>query len=180
MRARAAAGVLLVLALAAAGCGAPERAAPPYGVGPDGERLEEPDGEVRAAYLGYWDAWLAAYRNPGAADDGLAGHAGPPWLDAARATLAEARRAHQHNEGTVEHRLVGMAAEGQSRLVYDCVELSGWRIHDDRTGAPLPGQLTDKRRQLAVLTLNRVDGRWVVTNSRKPVPCEPRDDGRTP
>ncbi|MEE1788886.1 hypothetical protein PUR71_39195 [Streptomyces sp. SP17BM10] len=174
MRPRGAGAVLALLAALATACTGASGAERPYGTGPDGEHLDKPDPAVEQAYLGYWDAWLKAYRTPGAPEDGLARYSDEPNLSSIRATLADSYRKKQYNEGTVDHRLAGMRTEGDSRIVYDCADLSGWLIHDAATGAEIE-QVRHTSRQMAVMTLRRIDGSWKVTNSRKPLECTVQD-----
>ncbi|MGW2253583.1 hypothetical protein ACWCXH_25805 [Kitasatospora sp. NPDC001660] len=174
MRRRGAAAVLALLAALGTACTGASGAERPYGLGPDGERLEKPDPAVEQAYLAYWDAWLAAYRTPGAPDDGLARYSDEPNLSSIRATLADAYRKKQYNEGAVGHRLAGMRTDGDARIVYDCADLNGWLIHDATTGAEID-QVRQKPRQLAIMTLRQAGGAWKVTNSRKPLECTVQD-----
>lgn len=160
-----------LLTLLAAGCSTTGSGSHPYALGPDDQPLARPAEDVQAAYLAYWDAFLAAYRTPGTEPPALAERTAEPMLGNLRATLAQARERHEFNQGAVAHRVVGMEADGDTRRIYDCVELSGWLVHDDRTGQEIH-QVRQERRQLAVLTLARVEGTWKVTGSRNPVPCE--------
>ncbi|MCX4745063.1 hypothetical protein OG455_05910 [Kitasatospora sp. NBC_01287] len=168
--ARPAVAVVLAVAAAVTGCAAPGRPAAPYGVGPAGEALSAPAGDVQQAYLAYWDDWLAANRPGGIPPEQLARHAGDPNLSILRAALADsAKEGHTHT-GTVGHRIEGMVADGDLRRIYDCVDLNRWLITDAATGRPVD-QAGARPPQLSVMTLRRIDGDWKVTDIQKPQDC---------
>jgi hypothetical protein len=136
-----------------------------------GYQLQAPVDEVERAYLAYWGAWLAASRTPGAAGTQLQGHAAEPALGIDLSTLASDVHQGVVLRGSVDHHVLGMAVVGETRKIADCVGLDQWRLYDARTGLQSPGQLTAKRRQLAFITLRKLDGVWKVTDSQQAMAC---------
>jgi hypothetical protein len=133
--------------------------------GPAGETLVALTPAIQHAYDAYWDAWLAASRVSDPDLSALAVHAANPHLEVLRANLAQARRDGHVVEGSVVHDIRGMYAYGSWYKVVDCVDLTGWTVHDATTGQQLP-QLVDRPRQLGAMTIQRVDGVWKVTHGQ--------------
>ncbi|MGW4803373.1 hypothetical protein [Kitasatospora sp. NPDC004272] len=165
---------VLALALAAlpavAGCGGPAAGRPSADVtGPYGEPLITVPGDVRTAYLAYWDDWQQVARAADLRAAPLAAHAGEPNLSVLGASVEQLRTTGQRMHGEVRHRLIGMRVLGDYYQLYDCVDLDGWVIVD-AAGAPVD-QVGHRPEQLSVMTVRRQDGTWKVTDIQQPLPC---------
>ncbi|MEV0897784.1 hypothetical protein [Actinoplanes sp. NPDC049802] len=150
------AAALLLAATAMSAC-AQDRPTPPAGAGP------LPD-DVRAAYDGFWAAWVAARETSDPDLPALAEQIADPLLSTVRGTLAAAREQDRVTRGTVGHRIEEMTLDGDARRIVDCVDIGRWRLHAASTGEPLPGQLGGERSQLTEIVLRPVDGRWKAAN----------------
>jgi hypothetical protein len=157
--------VLCVLAVAA-GC----TTGPRSSGGSAGPSLDPVAGDVRLAYLAYWDAWLKANVTSNPDEPALTEHTASPQLDIVRANLTAARQRNQVAKGTVDHRLVGMERDVEDRRVVDCVDLDRWLLYDAFTDKQID-QLIDKPSQLAIFTLKRRGGTWQVTSLRVAGEC---------
>lgn len=168
----------LVLLVVAVGCAAlTPRAAAPYAVGPGGKTLSAPSSDVEQAYLAYWDDWLAANKSGDTSAEQLARHAEEPNLSILRAALIESAKEGYGHTGTVKHRIEGMAADGELRRIYDCVDLNQWLITDATTGQPI-SQLTSRPPELAIMTLRQFGDVWKVTDIQKPLACSASTAGK--
>ena len=139
------------------------------------ERRSAPSGHqdadaVRAAYLQYWQVWLAASAGDAAAGAGLPAVTASRQLATLHASLRASHAAGHVARGTVSHRIDIESVGRQTAKLSDCVGLNQWLLYRASTGALLP-QLRDRPAQAASYTLARTATGWTVTDSRLTGSC---------
>jgi hypothetical protein len=93
-------------------------------------------GEVRAAYLEFWDAVVAASAASDASFPGLARHATGHELAALRTRLTADKRAGLVARGEPELLRTTVARlDDKAATVRDCMDSNRWLFYDARTGA---------------------------------------------
>lgn len=147
-----------VVLLAGGGCAVNR---PPAAAGPSLVGLPS---DVHDAYLGFWDAWLAANVRSDPDEPTLRKQTIDPLLQTLRANLADSRAAGRGARGQVSHHIEGMEIDEGARRVVDCVGLGGWLLFALDTGRQVPDQVTADRSQLTTLVLRQRDGQWKAAN----------------
>jgi hypothetical protein len=157
---RGVAGALLALGALLSACSAHR---PPA-------RPEASTTAVRAAYLHYWQVWLAASAGGVRAGDDLPQVTASRQLATLRASLRASQAAGQVARGTVSHRIDIEQVGRQTATLSDCVGLDQWLLYSASTGAILP-QLRERPTQAATYTLAHSPTGWKVTDSRPTGTC---------
>jgi hypothetical protein len=121
---------------------------------------------VRADYLHFWDALLAAKAAADPDNPDLNVRAGGTLLTTLRANLANARSGHVSSRGHVEHDIRRVSVRGRKAVLVDCIDLDGMVLYDLRTSAVVPNQLADRPSQLVEYTLAAQGGAWVAVENR--------------
>jgi hypothetical protein len=126
----------------------------------------EPNAQILGAYLGYWDAVIAAHRASNPRLPLLAQRARNPELTKVRQTVDRNRVQHISVRGTVSHRAGVQSVSGSAAVVVDCYDVSQWNPVDTRTGAQISSvEEGGTGRHRARYTLTKSAGRWIVSNS---------------
>ena len=126
---------------------------------------------IRADYLAYWKAWLAASTTADPEAPALVDRVAGEQLGVLRQSLRQSRDRGIVARGTVTHRIEQVAVEGKRALLVDCVDLDKWLQYDAKTGALVGRQTIDRPSERARFTLAETPARWKVTYVQPLGPC---------
>jgi hypothetical protein len=122
--------------------------------------------EVEAAYRGYWNEKKASYAKADVKGTELERYAvGEARTAAEREISALARRGFvatgtPHTQPSALQ--VSTTGKVWSATLRDCVDVSGWKLIEEKTNRPVQLPPERRTRYISTVTLERWEGRWVV------------------
>jgi hypothetical protein len=134
---------------------------------PSASASAAPAATVLSAYLGFWDALIAANKAADPASPGLAAVAADPELGRVRATVSRNKIQKLSLRGEVAHRPKPATVSGTTATIEDCYDISGWNPVSLTTGKPI--EVTDASgtgRYRARYTLRRSGPGWLVVDQK--------------
>jgi hypothetical protein len=169
---------LVVLAIAAAGCGSeapPPAPTPPAPVQPPSIEARAGDAAL-AAYSAFWDLSEKAFAAPGSRDwsSDLASVASGQALESLQAEIANYASYPAHDQGSVGHAPSVRTAAADSVSVVDCLDMSNYLLVADETGEVLTDVKNRPLRFQYHATVTRgASGAWQVdqTSPALDQPC---------
>ncbi|MFD3514450.1 hypothetical protein [Streptomyces sp. NPDC058657] len=174
-----AAGGALALVLALAGCGgdggAPAASEAPSAAAVPPARSSapaDPDAAHKTAALAVYRAMTraqtAAYRKADPAGTDLERYATTQALGKMRMDLRQMKAAGTVVRGGAGHTpavsSLDMRAKIPTATVSDCIDLSEYETYDVKAGKPIPLPSAQPLRYTATASMERWDGRWMVTD----------------
>jgi hypothetical protein len=130
---------------------------------------------VKAAYLGYWQAYAQAMDagSPAGARSALAPYTAPATLARLVTALGTVWAAHEAADGAAVPHVLGVQVTGATALLHDCLDLSHFGVVSTTTGLVVSDSFGLPNRNFYItLVLSR--GRWLVSNMEPvEVPCQP-------
>ncbi|MFE7859937.1 hypothetical protein [Streptomyces sp. NPDC057403] len=131
----------------------------------------DPDAREKSAalttYRRMWEEQMKAYRKASERGTQLTRYASLDALGIFRLDLIHMKKAGTVVTGDLGHEpavtRMDLTAKQPTATVTDCLDLSRWETKHVKTGAVVPLPTQQPRRYQATATLQRWDGRWMVT-----------------
>ncbi len=170
-RARRACSTALLVAMLTAGCsGTHNRPAPTTTAATAGTTTtNDPNTAVVAAYRAYWADLIDAGKTADWESPRLDDHATGEGVAVARDNYRQLRAQGLVVRGTVSLHPRVVAIRGDTATIEDCTDVTKFLRRDAKTGKAAEPEVRDVRR--TVVTLKRISGRWLVSNSEAKGQC---------